>query len=797
MISLRDFKIGWRLLTKELSYSAIVVLGLSVGFAVCFLLLGLVRHQLSFDNEVPEVDQIYYAKEKWHVEGFYKWSSGTSFQARKAMVESGLPLIASVYSPRTVDVRYGERVQSIELSLVDPDFRKIFGIKALEGDLDAAIKRPDALALTEETAIRLFGNTDVVGKVLLIKGETFTVTALLATPPATTSVPYAALAGLQNKSWTGMFRQSTFDNWGSVSGAVFVKFTGKIEPQLVVTAIEDKLKKSPYYDQVLRPLAPQHKNVRHIIEFKLEKLRDRNLDGDISDTALQNKAMLAGLAAISIVILMLAMTNYLNLALVRTIRRQREIAMRKVLGASSKRLLQQFFSESILVCLLASVVGLLVAWLFLPIFSDMVDLKLNAIFNWTSVVLCLFSSILLGLASGAYPAWSAMRVLPSVALSGRGNTETTSGLRLRRILTVIQFGAAIGLSAIAIAVTWQTLYVTHLDPGFDPKPLIVVAAPEGLESVNGRAFRDAVSRIPNVTQVSVTNSLMRNLRNGTSIAREGMAPINLRWLSVNPGFFASYDIRAKAGRVFDIQTDQIKGNNSIVLNESAVRKLGYGSNEEAIGQFLKEGAESKQVVGVVADIRSEDPRQPSQASLYKLDDWGGVFTIRTEGDKQQLQTAIEALWSRHFPNAMLRMETMEAEFAKQNRADLRIAQLLSAASVITIAIAAFGIYVLAAYSVQRRTREIVLRKLYGANGRDIASLVAREFFVLIAVGAFLSLPLAFYQIEVYMSQFQDRAPIGIWTLVGALGVGIIVALLSTLRHTIGAVRIAPVKVLRD
>ncbi len=796
-MNFKDFKIGWRLLIKEPSYSAIVILGLSVGVAVCFLLLGLVRHQFSYDAHIAENDQIYYAKEHWNLDGFNGWSGGTSFQARKAMVDSGLPLIASVYSTQSVDVRYGERVQSIAISLVDLDFKKIFGIKALVGDLDAAIKRPDAMALTEETAIKLFGNTDVVGKTLLINGDTFTVTALVPTPPATTSRPYAALGGIENKAWDSTRRRNAIDNWGSTNGTVFVKFLGNITPQQVTKAIDVAFKKSAFYDEFIVPLLVDRKNNPNIIEFKLDKLRVQNLDPDTRRSALQDKQMLAGLSAIAILILMLAMTNYLNLATVRALARQREIAMRKVLGASSARVLQQFFSESILVCVLAASLGLLFAWLLLPSFSNMVSLDLSDMFNWTSITLSLVCSVLLGIASGAYPAWSALKVRPTAALSGRGNAETTSGLRMRRILTVLQFGTAMGLTATAIAVAWQTYYVSHLNPGFDPKPLLVVYTPEGLQSANGRAFRDAVARIPGVTKVSATNSLMRELTSGDSVQRDGFAPINLRWLAVNPDFFEAHDIKAKAGRVFDPNTDQISNKQITILNESAVKRLGFSSNEEAIGQYLKLRKQNAQVIGVVPDVRNADPRSAAQASFYYLESWGGVFTIRTEGSKEQLQAAIEGLWNRFFPNAMIRMNTMESEFLERNAMDMRVAQLLAAASLITIAIAAFGIYVLAAYSVQRRSKEIVLRKIYGASRTAIAKLVGREFILLIGIGALLGLPVAIYQIQRYMGEFQDQAPIGLWTVLGAFIIGVVVALLSTLRHTLAAIRIAPVKVLRD
>lgn len=796
-MNFRDFKIGWRLLIKEPSYSAIVILGLSVGIAVCFLLLGLVRHQLSYDAHIAENDKIFYVKERWHIEGFNSWNGGTSFQARKALVDSGLPLLASVYSTHSIDVRYGERVQSIELSIVDPDFRKIFSIKPISGDLDTAIKRPNAMALTEESAIKLFGNIDVVGKTILVDGTTYTISALLETPRTTSAVHYEALAGIENTTIKQGWRRNAVENWGSSNGPIFVKTLDDIKPETMKETIQSAIRKSPFFDQFLKPLMASNGSNPNLIEYKLGKLRERNLDPDIQGSALQDPKMLAGLSAIGVLILLLAMTNYLNLATVRALRRQREIAMRKVLGASASRVLQQFFSESILVCLIAAGFGLLAAWLVLPMFSDMVALTLESVFTWQSVLLAMAASVLLGIASGAYPAWSALKVLPTAALSGRGNVETAGGLRMRRILTVLQFGTAMGLTATAIAVAWQTYYISNLNPGFDPKPLLVVTAPIGLDQAEGRAFKDSLARIPGVTKVSVANGLMRDLNNVDTVERDGHAPVNLHWLSVNQDFFVAHNITAKAGRIYNDASDQINNHNIVVINESAVKKLGYTSNEEAIGSYIKQRKETSQIIGVVPDVRNADPRSPAQASFYFLNSWGSTYTVRTEGSKDQLQTAIEAMWSRHFPNAMLRMETMETSFANRNASEKRIAQLLSAASLITIAIAAFGIYVLAAYSVQRRTKEIVLRKLYGASKLTVAKLVGREFLILIGIGALIGLPFAFFQIQQYLADFQDKAPIGVWTIFGALVVGGLVALLSTLRHTLGAVRIAPVQVLRD
>jgi putative ABC transport system permease protein len=184
-------------------------------------------------------------------------------------------------------------------------------------------------------------------------------------------------------------------------------------------------------------------------------------------------------------------------------------------------------------------------------------------------------------------------------------------------------------------------------------------------------------------------------------------------------------------------------------------------------------------------------------AIYFLAEQTGVFSVRTTGDMEGVQIAVEQLWTRFFPNDVLAMKRMDGMFGESYADDLRLAKLLAASSIIAIAIAAFGIYVLSAYSVQRRTREIVLRKLYGASAGAIGRLVAKEFAALIGAGALIGLPVAWLATEKYLSAFTERAPIGVWTVGAALAVAGAVALGSTLRHTLAAVRVAPALALRD
>ncbi|HEU4852340.1 MAG TPA: ABC transporter permease [Telluria sp.] len=801
MIS-RDFRIGWRLLFQEKAYSAVVVLGLSIGVAVCFLLLGLVHHSFSYNTHIADADKIYLVKQRWNTAGSDgNWSDSISLPARDAMLASGVPLIASTFLERKVDVKVGSNVQTISITMVDPDFRKIFRPQVVSGDLGIALARPDALALTQETATKVFGNENAVGRTVHIAGKPYLVSAVLADQPSATTLPYAALTGTGTAIWDAEYRKLVTTNWGSSHGPVFVRLGEGASLAPVGDAIRRAMVASPFYKRFsLDQVASL--NGRDMLDFEFKPISESYLDPDVEirDATHGDRKTVLGLAAVALLILLLAATNYVNLATVRTLRRQREIAVRKVLGASAGAVSRQFLAESILVCLIATALGLFLAWVMLPVFEDLVQRKLDRLFTAGPVLVAAMTGMLLGVIAGAYPTWSALKVRPTAALSGRGNAETVGGLWLRRVLTVMQFATAMGLTGLTLAVAWQTHYASTLDPGFDPEPLVIVTAPEDMRSANARAFFDALGRLEGVSGVTVTDAPVTVNRNSTALKREGGTSSEINFLMVHPNFFEVYGLKPLQGRVYTLSQDKVADEDKLVINEAAARELGFASPADATGKFVRfpsGDAKPIQVIGVVPDIRHRTAREPMQSTVYFMEDHTNVFTVRASGDVEAVQRQVETLWPRFFPNAVPDIKRMGTLFGANYDDDRRLAKLLSASSVIAIAIAAFGIYVLAAYSVQRKSREIVLRKLYGASGAAIGRLVVREFAVLIAIGAGVGLPVAWLATSRYLAAFSERAPVGLWTVGFALGVAALVALCSTLRHTFVAMRLAPVLALRD
>jgi len=808
---LRDFRIGWRLLVKEPAFSAVVILGLAVGFCACFLLLGYVSHSLSYDRHVPQRDNIYRLMQRWNIGASGDgWGNAASLPARDAALASGVPMQATTFLARGIDVRVagvktGSQVQSIRMAAVDPAFREIFQPRVLAGDLATALARPDALALSREAAIKLFGSAgtpaQTVGKTVQVGGRLYQVLAVLEDQPAATTVPYEALAGTRTAIWTDEYRELVTTNWGSSHGPTYLKLAPGTDPRAVTDAVRRAMLASNFYKQ-MTPEQIASLNGHDLIEFKLGSLPDAYLDPDVSersDTHGDRKTIF-GLAGVALLILALAATNYVNLATVRTLRRQREIAVRKVLGASAGAVSRQFLAESVLVCLIATAIGLLLAWLLLPAFADLVQRQLDRMFTPASVGLALLLGVLVGVLAGAYPTWSALKVRPTAALSGRGNVETAGGLWLRRVLTVLQFATAMGLTGMTLAVAWQTRYASSLDPGFDPAPLLVLEASDDMRNAQVRAFRDALARLPGVSGVAESGSRVTLNYNSGSYQRDGGAPININWLGVSPEFFQVYGLTPVAGRLYDPARDKAEERDKLVINEAAARQFGFASAQDAVGKTIRSpGSQdtAMQVVGVAPDIRHRSARDPMQPTIYRLSQRTPTFTVRSEHKLEEVQRAVEELWPRWFPNDVLDVRRVDSIFAANYADDLRLAKLLGASSVIATAIAAFGIYVLAAYSVQRRAREIVLRKLYGAGTTAVGGLVMREFLVLIGAGALLGLPPAWLAMQHYLAGFTERAPVGVWTILAALLVAGAVALGSTLRHTVAAVRIRPALALRE
>ncbi|MTV39135.1 FtsX-like permease family protein [Duganella radicis] len=798
---LRDFRMGWRLLLRHPLNTAIELLGLAAGFAVCFVLLTFVQYSFSYDRDVPQREQVYAIKHRLNFIPQPQWMEYTPFALRGVALQSGLPLEVSAWWPSQAAMNQDGVLRMVDITAVDPAFEQIAGLRALQGDLHAALTRPDGLALTRQAALQLFGKAGVLGRTAVLNGQALQVRALLPDRPSNSTMQFGALVGIGSALWNEQERKQVLDNWMGINGRIYVKTSAS--PQVLQAALQQAVDTAPWASMAT-PEMKAALGERKMVDLALGPLAEAYFDRTVANTMGSgprgDMRVVLALGAAGLLILLLAVVNYINLATVRAVRRQREIAVRRVMGASTRQLLAQFMSEALLLSVAAAALGVLLAWLLLPLASELLQRQLNDAVTPLSVTACLAFGALVGLLAGVYPGWLAGGVDMRATLAQRSG-ETASAAWLRRALTALQFSAAIGMGSLALAMLWQTRFAAEAPPGFDPSPLLVIDMPIALNQPPADALRDALAHLPGVAGVADSRNVPgRDDHTGTrassTVKHVDGSSVAMPMQMVGKDFFQVYGIQPLAGRMFDVRDAHAAAEDeqSVVLNPSAVTALGFASARAAIGQRIN-GTQWR-VVGVAPDLRWETLRDPVRPLMYQLSRDSGLFTVRLGGARADVEPAILATWQRYFPAQPPTIRQAASYYALAYADDVRLARLLACATAVILVLASFGIYVLAAHSVQRRAREIVLRKLHGAGRAAIASLVGREFLLLTAAAALIALPPAWLAIARYLAPFAEHTPWSAWAPLAALAFALLVAAAATARHTWSAMRIAPVQVLR-
>ena len=804
-MNVRDFRIGWRALMDDPGYSAVAVGGLAAGLATFFLLLSWVSYSFSYDTHVPDAERVFVLKHRMNLLDKPEFMELMPLPFKTAAERSGLAETVAAAVELAGNVQVDGRTRQVPMLAVDPAFAPMFGVVASQGDVGAALSRPDTLVLTGSTATALFGSAQAMGRTVHMDGKAFTVAALVPDPPSNTTVPYAALVGANSIAWPEQQRELAYGNWGHLGGKVYVKLARAGDAALLAVAMQQASDRSPFMAQ-LPAAAVQRLGGNSVMDIKVGALLDAYFDPDVLHSrgsgARTSKEAVLGAAAVGALVLALAMMNYINLATVRTLRRQREIALRKLLGASPRRVVGLFMLESCAMTTTAALLGLLLAAVLQPEFGEMVNRQLDPVTSPGFLLIAAAVALVAGVSAGAYPAWIALKVRASHAIAGRGDGETRGAGWIRRALTVVQCATAMALCSVTLAVSWQTSYASAIDPGFDPGQFLVLDLPEDLTESRARALRDALARLPGATVAAAMDSVGRSrpmVGWESRVQRSSGASAIINVQDVSANFFDTYGVAPIAGKWFAAASVKAEAPNSVVLNRAAARLLGFASPRDAVGKLVSiDGMPQAMTVAAIAPAMGRQSlHQIEQPLIYRPGLNTGVLIVRSSGDMKALGQAIQAEWQRYFPNEVMALNLERSFFDARYADDAALAKLLGVATLVAGAIAGFGIYVLAAYSVQRRSRLIILHKLFGAPRRAVAWLVGREFAMLVGVAALLGLPLAALAMDYYLSRFVMHAPGVAWTLPLSCLLAAVVAAVATGRHLIHALRMAPAQALRN
>ena len=799
MIKLSDFRTGWRQLVADPVYSAIVILGLSIAVACSYLILGLVADAMFPEEKIAQPDRVVALDFKPNIPGRkIDWTGSAPFVLRGALHGAMAPVTTSARALKTdLSAKAGEQVANIDMVFADAEIAAMFGLRSATGDLRASLTRPDSVALTFEAAERLFGQRDVLGRQLTVGGKTVTVAAVLPRQGGNSQLQFEALAPFN--SIINALPQEDREGWYALSGRVYAVLAPGANAAELGELAQNIFDHSPVVKEVPPGWIADGRKAAFLRATPMDQLA-------FSGAGSTAKRLLYGaLAAAALAMLALASVNYVNLTTVRTLARQREIGVRKSLGASPARLAGQLVGESMLVAMLAGAVGVLIAYLVAPAFGELLNYRFdNRLFSPAMLAALVSGCVVLGVATGMYPARIALKINCAESLSGRSHSENAGGRWVRRAMTSLQFAAAIILSAVAVAIMWQSHFVRNLDMGFRSEGLLAVTLPATATPQAAQAMRDALVREAGVQGAAWSDEVPgRNPagQNDAFTTGSNPNPVLIRMNAVDAAFFDVYKIALLAGKINPAGTAvDAAADKSVVLDRTAARLLGFAQPQDALGASLKAGdGKFVRVVAVIERVRQVTAHAESAPQLFFLNDGqfaaGAVLTLRAS-DLPQARKAVQAAWQRQFPSDVVAMDTVNAYLAAHYKQDRMVGGLIATASVMALLLASLGVYSLAAYTVRIKTREIVLRKLHGAGAAAIAGLLVREFGALLGMGMLIGLPLAWLASAQYLAGFVERAPIGFWPLMAAVLVTAVMAALAALRHTLAALGLRPVLALR-
>ena len=801
----------YRTLSRHRLYTALNIAGLAVGIAVFLTLMLTVRFETSFNRWIPEADNI------------YRLNLTLAFPGRPAQFTSNvqavaMPALAEDYPQieaftRTmgarVRVRLADETVMQRATRADPAFFEVFNLPALAGDTHTALRDPASVVLTETLAATFFPEGGALGQTLnlIVAGQerAHTVTAVIGDLPPQTSFKIDMIIPLNRTDFPPDEQVRLFDAWNNFSTTAYARIAEPDAARAINADMENFVIRRANPDNLPAPLEA-------VLRYDLMALPQIHFaDARGHDAAgAADPAVVRLLALVAVMTLALAAINYINLATARAGLRAREVAVRKTLGATRSALIVQFLVEAMALALLAALFGLALTELAVPTLNAYGGTQLKLTYAGEGGVLpvVLGAALLVGLGAGAWPALVISRFAPAAVLaSARSPGGGRAGSRLRTALVLAQFTIALVFAICAAVMLAQSHHMRHADLGFERDGLLVMER-FGWPDLDGRrdGLLDRFRNTPGVISATVsdrspaTGSITS--ANAARLGHSGPEP-SLVMEIVADDYFDTYGLRLAAGRVFnsdnrlDDAAHAVDGRN-VMLNEMAVRTLGFPDAQAAIGEPVYLFGNRVTVIGVVRDARFRSPREVIPPVLYRYssqDIDGGVAAVRHGADPARIRSALETHWREAAPALPFEAETVEQMLQPYYAPEDHRSRLFGLGAGVAMMIGALGLYGMAAFVTARRIREIGIRKTLGASTGDVLRLLIGQFLRPVLVAAAIAAPIAFWLMTVWLDRFDDRVGLSVLHFAAPVLAALLIAALTVLGHAIATARAEPARAL--
>jgi putative ABC transport system permease protein len=806
-------KVALRNLWGYKTYSSINIFGLAIGIACCILIFLYVQHELQHDRfheNAHDIFRIMIQENAANGERKLTTLFPTSFAEA---VKKELPAVkrATSYIASRTRITHENRSFDAQCGLVNTDFLQMFLFPLLAGDPASVLSQPNNLVISKSLADKIFGASpkdyaEIRGKILNLpytRDKDFVVTGVMRDVPNTSSLQFEFLIPLMEEThqyfWVDM-------DWGG-EATVYLQLAEGWN----VKALEAAL--PPFMEKHLGPQVERsgrtdltNRNIREVFQLRLQPLTDIYLNSEVGShyTARGNAFYSYILAGIALIVLLIACINFMTLSIGRSVSRVKEVGVRKVLGAQRQQLMRQFWGEALLLTLLAAVLGIGLAELFLPVFNYLADRELFISYfgNLQAILVLLGIIAVTGLLAGSYPAAVLSHFHPVTVFQGR--VGITGRQRFTRGLVVVQYALAIAFMIGTGVMLQQLHYMREKALGYDKEQLAVVSL-TGEEEISER-LKNKLSQYPQVISTAASDRSFTSGWQSRGIKKDDGEWETVRIIRIDSDYLQTLGIDLIVGRNFSetFATDTMQ---SVIVNETLVKTFGWQNpiGERLQGLATREGQQPPAIVGVVKDFHIDALRYAIQPLVLTISpDYGGLhhlFVRIRPDDIPGTITLLREAWKTVVPDEPFQFSFLDENLNRQYRNEERWSRIVAYAAIFAIVISCMGLLGLASLAVNRRTKEIGIRKVFGASIKNIVALLSKDFARLMILADLIAWPVAYYVVNRWLENFAYRSPDlvgarGWWVFALAGGLALVIALLTVGTQAIKAALANPVEALR-
>lgn len=802
--------VAFRNLVKHKFYSLINVLGLSIGLT-CFLMITLfVTDELSYDQFHQDVDNIYRMDFEGSLNGSDFILAVSSAPAAETMVNDYPEVLDGTRIRSTGNwliKRKGseENYNQDEVAYVDANFFDFFSFNLLKGDIETCLERPNTLVLSETEATKIFGDEDPIGQVVVIDNEEdWEVTGVYEDMPSNSHMRFGMMFSMESREEA----KSKF--WMSFNFNTYLKLQEGYNPLDLEAKFPSLIEKyiGPEVERFMSVSLDEFFDGGNRAGFYLFPMKDIHLY-----SAKQAELMPNGdikyiyiFTAIALFILILACINFMNLSTARSAGRAKEVGVRKVMGAFKAQLIRQFLTEAFLITIISILIAYAISFLALPYFNQLANKELMVSNLFTGSFIAIMAGILVvvGLLAGSYPAFYLSKFKPVEVLKGKLNLGLKSG-GLRGFLVVVQFSVSI-IMIIGTSIVYQQLsYIQNKKLGFSKDQVIMIHDP-WIMGDRAESYKNEVMQNTKVLNGTIASFLPVNTTNNNNLWFPGANPTKdesyvFHNYRIDHNYIETLDIEVLEGRNFS--RDFPSDSTAIILNEAAVNHLGW---TKAIGESLSTYGGSQEqpvvevykVVGVVKDFHYTSLRNNIEPLVFQLGSRRGFVSFKVEADDISGSIDfIESKWEEFAPGQPFQYSFLDERFNDLYESEQKLGQIFGVFAFLAIFIACLGLYGLAAFTAEQKTKEIGVRKVLGASITSIVNLLSREFLKLVGISFIIAAPISYYFMNTWLQDFENRTNINFLVFVLAGIVALVIAWVTMSFQSWNAARVNPVKSLKD